>query len=265
MPSGHLLINVVPPMVAAGLLSLAGYLAWDAANSNINLAVAAAVAAWFGLGIGSASVAILFELPGLYLKRPDGTLPHWVWFYLGGWLLIYRSIWYGLECTRRPGGPIRRPNDRSYDLIAERIVLGRILDELPQREDFPKVGMVIDCTCEFAEPRPLRSVPRYLLAPTVDTTCSDSTMVAEAAKAAVDFLSDHANKTVYVHCANGYGRSAVMVAAILVMRGDCDTYEDAVQLCKQARPVVRFSKDKMNVLHRIPIPARENIFLPCIS
>merc|ERR1711939_1087127 len=98
--------------------------------------------------------------------------------------------------------------------------------------------MVIDMTCEWSEPEALRSVPNYLLVPVVDTTRPNITQTITAAKKAIEFLSDPDSGSVYIHCANGYGRSAIIAAAILLLNGSVKTPKDAKKLLQTARPVV---------------------------
>lgn len=239
MPSGHAFLNVVP--LCAGIAILCGVstaIVHDAA-SDWWIAALCVLAAWLGLGLFCAGLALVFDLPGLYGKRADGTLPAYVWVHLGSWLLLYRGSWlFGKPAMRACG--LGKKNDREFDLVAPRLILGRLLWQLPDAKSLgaPEVGMVVDLTCEWSEPSPLRSVECYLSVPVVDTTRPSTEQLLLAARDMMAFLSDPDAGSVYVHCANGYGRSAVACAALLLLDGTCDTAEEARDILRNARPVV---------------------------
>lgn len=54
---------------------------------------------------------------------------------------------------------------------------------------------------------------------------------------AVEFIDRHlANGRLLVHCGHGKGRSATVVIAYLVLKGHVASMEEALRLCKSARP-----------------------------
>jgi len=236
MPSGHILLNVAP--IACGLSGLlgAGRLVLEVGADDPELLGCAGLAAWFSLGLLCAGLAIVLDRPGLYCKRRDGTLPSIVWLYLGGWLLVYRG-WLFFKWLLPLCGLRFKAGDCEFDLVAPRLLLGRLLWKLPELEGVPKVEMVIDLTCEWSEPWALRSVRRYIAVPVVDTTRPTVKQTAFAARQAVRFLRNPHAGSVYVHCANGYGRSAVVAAAVLLMDGSCRTPREAKAAIVKARPV----------------------------
>jgi protein-tyrosine phosphatase len=91
---------------------------------------------------------------------------------------------------------------------------------------------VLDLTAEFdagsaAAARCYRSVPMLdLVAPTAAQL--------QRAVAALDAL--HAHAPVLVHCALGYSRSALVIAAWLLKRGVASTPEQAIAIVRKARP-----------------------------
>lgn len=230
------MLNVVPVTFGiSGLLSSAWLLQY-AGPEELELLGCAVLVGWFSLGLLCAGLAILLDLPGFYCKRRDGTLPSIVWLYLGGWLLVYRG-WHFFKWMLPTIGLQYKVGDCEFDLVAPRLLLGRLLWELPVREGVPEVGMVIDMTCEWTEPLALRSVREYIAVPVVDTTRPTIEQTASVARRAVRFLRDPHAGSVYVHCANGYGRSAVVVGAMLLMDGSCRTPAEAKEAIVKARPV----------------------------
>lgn len=237
MPSGHVWLNVAPITCGISGLLWAGRVLSSPDHAGPELAACAGLTAWLGLGWLCAGLAIVFDRPALYCKRRDGTLPGVVWLYLGSWLLVYRGChllkWLLPLCGLR-----WKRGDREFDLVAPRLLLGRLLWQLPTLKGVPEVRMVIDMTCEWTEPWALRNVEQYLAVPVVDTTRPTTEQAAFAARRAVHFLRDPDAGSVYVHCANGYGRSAVVAAAVLLLDGTCREPAEAKAAIMRARPVV---------------------------
>ncbi|MGI4870421.1 MAG: phosphatase PAP2/dual specificity phosphatase family protein [Janthinobacterium lividum] len=116
------------------------------------------------------------------------------------------------------------------------VVPGIWLGRAPGRADWQHLpaGAVLDLTAEFglsadAHARPHRSVPL------LDLVVPSPAELAQAV-AALDELAAH--PPVLVHCALGYSRSALVVAAWLLHTGRAATAEEAVALVRQARPQV---------------------------
>jgi protein-tyrosine phosphatase len=47
---------------------------------------------------------------------------------------------------------------------------------------------------------------------------------------------------VYVHCAHGYGRAAMLAAAVLIARGHAANLDEAERLLKRARPKIHLAR-----------------------
>ncbi|CAE8722237.1 unnamed protein product, partial [Polarella glacialis] len=150
--------------------------------------VGAIILIWLGTGLLLGGLTIAFEAPGLYCKRRNGIVPFYAWIYLGGWLIFYCAVWLTRRKLMQCGFQFKK-NDRDFDLVAPRLILGKLLWELPKVEGAPEVNMVIDLTCEWTEPWALRRVRRYIAVPVVDTTKPSLKQLLSAAQEAVDFLS----------------------------------------------------------------------------
>jgi protein-tyrosine phosphatase len=96
---------------------------------------------------------------------------------------------------------------------------------------------VIDLTSEFSEPRAVRTGCAYLCLPTLDNAAPDPEVFREAVQKAAVWESP-----VYLHCALGHGRSALVAAAVLRKRGLADSPEEAFAQVQQARPGVRLNR-----------------------
>ena len=56
---------------------------------------------------------------------------------------------------------------------------------------------------------------------------------------------------VLVHCANGHGRSASLVALIMVLKGDAETCEEAFRTMRASRPKVHIVEAQARVLRQL--------------
>jgi hypothetical protein len=77
---------------------------------------------------------------------------------------------------------------------------------------------------------------RYVCLPTLDGTAPDA--------AALDELLRHAREEtgpIYIHCAQGRGRSAALAAALLIARGAAANVDEAEATLRRARPSVRLN------------------------
>ena len=99
---------------------------------------------------------------------------------------------------------------------------------------------VVDVTCEL--PRTHSKLP-YFCVPTWDTRGPDTSKMADAARWAFRQMDD--GNDVYVHCAHGHGRSAALVAAMLVELGLVKDVQAAVAHLKMRRPRVKMNAEQI--------------------
>mmetsp|Transcript_20667 Transcript_20667/g.58431 ORF Transcript_20667/g.58431 Transcript_20667/m.58431 type:complete len:298 (-) Transcript_20667:22-915(-) len=253
MPSGHTFLNVVPATAGAAALCH-GLYALVSQGWHSPAQLAHVVEIWLGTGFVTAGAALLFDAPRLYCKRASGEIPPFVWVYLGGWLLVYRGSWLAKRALADRGLQLKA-NDRLCDLVAERVLLGRLTWSLPSVDGAPEVDMVVDLTCEWSAPEALRSVPEYVAVPVVDTTRPRIDQLLHLSELVCEHLRRPEAGSVYIHCANGYGRSAVAAAVVLLANGTCATPLETVRVIKAARPVVSLNKSR----RRWPCEAKTHI------
>jgi protein-tyrosine phosphatase len=172
--------------------------------------------------------------PHVYGKRPDGRLAPGAVIVLLPYLLMTWAVWH-----------LSRALDRSACCheIAPGLWLGRrpFARELP-----PGVSLVVDLTAEFAEPRAVREGRDYHCVPSLDATAPDERSLRSAIEKVAGWPG-----TVYVHCAQGYGRSALFAAAVLVRRGLAADARQAEAQLRQSRPGVRLSPAQRRLLDRL--------------
>ena len=165
--------------------------------------------------------------PGVFYKRPDGTLP----------LPVYLLFWPYLALhTLSMGFWAVIARERAYDQITPNLYLGR---RLLAGDRVPKQGFaaVLDLTCEYPERADLRRCA-YLCLPVLDSRAPTVDQIAEGLR----FIRQHVSAgPVLVHCALGHGRSATVVAAYLLATGEAADEITAEQIMKARRPDVHLT------------------------
>jgi predicted protein tyrosine phosphatase len=213
------------------------------------LAATAALAAvlapeWF-LRAPAAAAALSFLLvgaayfgagPRLFFKRANGRRVAWAWLvhwpYFALTALSYR---FSLVIVR----------EAAYVQVAPNVFLGR---RLTAREAGRAEGWlaVLDLAAEMPEVQPLRDVANYRSLPVLDATA----MSLEQLRDAVEWAKRHTTTgPVYVHCALGHGRSALVVAAYLLATGSAPDAKSALKHLRDLRPGVRLHRPQRRVLN----------------
>ncbi|HET6252048.1 MAG TPA: dual specificity protein phosphatase family protein [Tepidisphaeraceae bacterium] len=181
-------------------------------------------------------VAFGYALAGgrIFGKRADGTLHPIAVVLLAPYLVPTWTIWQ----VRRAlyGRPIGQE-------VAPGLWLGRRVSfaELP-----PGIRFVCDLTAEFSADRKLRRNVTYCCIPVLDGT----TGADESVLKMVDRIC-RINEPVYIHCAVGYGRSASMMAAVLIAKRIADDLESAEALLEKMRPGVHINRAQRKQLARL--------------
>ena len=153
-------------------------------------------------------------------KRPDGGLRIVaVLFYLPYFGLTW-LCWSAY---------VRLLSEAWSDEVAPGIWVGR----RPAPQHIPSNALVVDMTAEFPTHPKLRVPGDLLVLPTLDARSPGSAVLRDLAQT----LSEQ-TRPVYVHCAQGHGRSATLAAVILVIRGDALSIAAALEQMSSARPGV---------------------------
>jgi protein-tyrosine phosphatase len=181
-------------------------------------------ALWPGVSFLIVALAYARGSPSLLGKRPTGGLAPWAVVVLGPYILFTWIVWHLIRlAAREPAG----------HEVAPRIWVGRRAGawELP-----PDTRLVVDLTCEMWCPRGVGDDRRYVCLPTLDGTAPGP--------AALEALLRHARDetgVIYIHCAQGRGRSAALAAALLIARGTAADVDEAEATLRKARPSVRLT------------------------
>lgn len=188
---------------------------------------------WSGLSWIFAGTAYGFIGARIFGKRSDGSMAWWNVLLFFPYLAATWLLWHAQKTlTQEP----------LCNQISPGVWLGRRCSagELPSG-----VEMVVDLTAEFPEMRQVRKGRAYLCLPILDASVPSLTSFQELVQtvASVD-------KPIYVHCALGHGRSATVVVALLVVRGDALSVDQAELMVKMARPGVAISTVQRHLLQQ---------------
>ncbi len=176
---------------------------------------------WWGTGMFLIGAAYLFSVPGVFGKKAPGNRSWLLRAVLFPTLALNYAIWH-----------LRHriiSTEDTCNLVAPGVWLGRrpLEHELP-----PSVRTVVDLTCEMTASPSSRKL-NYICLPILDG-CAPS---VEALFSLVVLLQRY-KSPLYIHCAAGHGRSAMVAVALLVARGHAHTLEEAEEMVRSARPAI---------------------------
>mmetsp|Transcript_48613 Transcript_48613/g.104714 ORF Transcript_48613/g.104714 Transcript_48613/m.104714 type:complete len:258 (+) Transcript_48613:163-936(+) len=108
---------------------------------------------------------------------------------------------------------------------------------------------IIDLTCEFPEKARGATPDSYLL-----VRCWDGVPpTPDELEVAASFAAERYKKKgggILVHCAHGRGRSTTVMCACMVKAGLCETWEEAFEICRSKRKVVKLNSNMRSCLTR---------------
>ncbi|WNG51160.1 hypothetical protein F0U60_48800 [Archangium minus] len=196
--------------------------------------------AWLGISLLVVCGAYLGRGTWLLGKRTDGSQAWLPVLLLLPYFLLTWTLWHTRRALSR---------EHCFDEVAPGLLLGRrpFVHELPR-----DVALVVDLTSEFAEPREVRTRVRYLCHPVLDTCAPDEDGLVSVVRAVLAEPGP-----VYVHCAQGHGRSSTIAAAVLLALGHSEDVHGAERHLRRARPGVKLHREQRNVLTRTAPRLRE--------
>jgi protein-tyrosine phosphatase len=188
---------------------------------------------WPALSFGVAALAYAGQGPRLFNKRPNGTMGVASITLLLPFLLYTWAIWFlQTHLTAEP----------AFHQIAPGLWLGRrvSIKELPL-----SISAVVDLTAEFPAPLGLVGCREYHCLPTLDHEAPPATAFAQMVARLAGYEGN-----LYLHCALGHGRSAMLAAAILVARGQAADLDTAWEHLQSLRPGVKLSASQKKALRQ---------------
>lgn len=195
---------------------------------------------WLVMSFGLVGLGYLALGDRVFGKRSNGSMAFVPVAILFPYLLCLWAVWHIVRLVSR---------EPAYNTLVDGVLIGRRLlsSELPAGTQ-----TVVDLTSEFPEPAALRSVPSYIAAPMLDASVlPPQSLVDLASRIAA------AETPVYIHCAQGHGRTGLVAALVLLARGNAKNADNAIELLQSSRPLVG-----LNSIQRASLLAASKLIQP---
>jgi len=191
---------------------------------------------WFylTLNFGIVTLAYAARSPRIWAKQPDGRLS-----------MVRAAVMWPCHALNQAMFRVMllTTSSRPFDVITPGLFLGRRL--AGAEGGLRPFRAVLDLTAEFTEPPALRGVEQYLCLPVLDHTPPKP----EQLQGALEFIEAHRQAgPVFVHCAAGHGRSALVMAAWLLRTGQAPDPDAAMARLRQSRPNVALNPEQRAAL-----------------
>lgn len=183
--------------------------------------------------------------PRVLGKRPDGRIAAWSLALMLPFLLFTWAVWHA---TR-----LLSPGPSAHE-VAPGLWVGRraFARELP-----PGTRLVVDLTSEFRAACPAADGRAYVCLPTLDGSAPPPPPDASTAALLDRIAAESARGPVFIHCAQGRGRSVAVAAAALIARGLAGNADEAEALIAKSRPSVRLNPAQRSWVNRVAASLRE--------
>lgn len=196
---------------------------------------------WPALTFGAAAVAYALGAAMVFGKRSDGRLkPVHVALFLPYLGLTWLTWWLARALDQAP--PWAKLTDALY--------IGR----RPLAAEVPTdARSVVDLTAEFSEQPGVIRGRTYLARPTLDATAVPADQLWALALE-IQALPG----PVYLHCAQGHGRTAMVAAAVLIAAGQADRVQSALTQVRAVRNAARPNAAQVRALKvMLDLPLQE--------
>lgn len=194
------------------------------------------VLVWVGISLILAGLAYAGIGARVFGKAADGTMSPISITVLLPFLLGTWTVWHlRLLISDGPAG--------------QEIIPGLWLGRRPYfRELPPSMGLVIDLAAEFPADPVITHGVRYISMPVLDASVpSDAAFMNVVERVLAE------TEPVFVHCAVGHGRSASVVAAVLIRKGLAADVDSAEALLREKRPGVKLNRLQRQQVKRMVV------------
>ena len=186
-------------------------------------------AGWLGFDFLLVGAGYLGWGARIFGKTTTGQLPFFTKMVFAPYLLYVLLIWHLARFFSR---------EHSMDRVTKGIVVGR---RLLASELVGEFDVVVDLTSEFEEPSGIRRRIGYVSFPILDAAAPSPRLLREV-------ISALPAGTVYIHCAQGHGRTGLFALALLLHRREVASLEEGLGLLKSVRPGIGLSHAQMRCI-----------------
>ncbi len=186
---------------------------------------------WLGANLIMVSFAYRYRWHFVFGKRIDGTLPIWSWFVFWPFLTYTLIVWHlWRSLTREP----------AQNRINQALVIGRRL--LPS-ELSANFDHYIDLTAEFQAPLVIRQSPAYRSFPILDGSVPSPELLQQ-------FVASLRPGQMFIHCAQGHGRTGLVALAILLYHGEVSSVKEGLQKLMICRPRIGLNQEQLTCIRQ---------------
>ena len=186
---------------------------------------------WAAISFSIIAVGYAGAGPSVTGKKSDGSFRVMYIAPLLPYLLYTWLVWHLYRILKR---------EDAYNRVTDEIIVGRRLlaNEIPE-----DIDCYVDLTAEFVDPAIIRRTNAYLCFPILDASTPDSDKLSKAINLA-------ANGKVYIHCAQGHGRTGLFAVALLVRRGLAGDLDEALRELRKARPGIDLNNEQREFIEQ---------------
>jgi len=156
-------------------------------------------------------------------KTSSGIIPWWSKLILSPYIVLIYILWHVTRLVSKEAP--RHEIDAS-------IVIGRRLLESEAQGDY---DYYIDLTAEFEEPKGIRQRNSYVSFPILDAGVPTAGELEQ-------LLSQVKGGRVYIHCAQGHGRTGLVAIALLLRQEKVKTVSEGMRLLQQQRTRLKLNQ-----------------------
>lgn len=188
---------------------------------------------WTAYSFAGVGFAYLLHVPEALGKVDEGTRKAWAYPLAAPFLVVIRGV----------RGIMRLAGEDAFNEVSEGIYVGRIVSMIGLPED---TKVVVDMTSEFIEEPEIRERYQYFCLPTLDGTAPNKSKLVRLLKGL-----ETCQGPIYVHCAAGHARSALVAGLLMIRRGDASDIDDAERLMQVSRPGVRLAGEQKRLANEL--------------
>jgi hypothetical protein len=193
---------------------------------------AALAVSWIGISFILTGLGYATNNAGIYGKQATGRLPFWAVMLHLPFFIYALIVWHIVRLLIR---------ENAYDRITDNIVIGRRL----LAAEYPDgIDIIVDLTAEFIEPAGVIGTAQYIALPILDGSVPES----NALNAAIKKI---AGGNIYIHCAQGHGRTGLFVSILLINRGVVSNLDEALALLKNKRPALALTPKQKQFVRNV--------------
>lgn len=186
---------------------------------------------WSSVSLLMVGLSYLLTTPFLFGKRTRGSMSIGSQLLLLPYLLL---LWISWNVSRLWS------KEKAFHQILDNVTIGRRLlgHELPN-----DISIVVDLTCEFSEPESIRRNRDYRSFPILDADVPNPSELDA-------FIQKLLNCTghVYIHCAQGHGRTGLVASVFLLEIGVVSDVESAILYLQKRRSRLRINQKQKQFL-----------------